>query len=69
FLEKFRGGLEQDIDEHDNEKKRSGEDDEEGRICCGLNNGKDEERWKSMTLREKSARGGLSKQRNANLKL
>ncbi|GJZ60264.1 hypothetical protein Tco_0616080 [Tanacetum coccineum] len=39
FLEKFERGFEQDIDEQDEKKKRSGEDDEEIRICCGLNNG------------------------------
>ncbi|GKE58534.1 hypothetical protein Tco_1497719, partial [Tanacetum coccineum] len=38
FVEKSRGGYEQDIDEQDEKKKRSGEDDEEIRICCGLNN-------------------------------
>ncbi|GJS26770.1 hypothetical protein Tco_0487390 [Tanacetum coccineum] len=53
FLEKFGGGFEKDIDEQDKEKKRGGEDDEEWRICCGLNNGRDEERWKIMALSEK----------------
>ncbi|GKA38564.1 hypothetical protein Tco_0731115 [Tanacetum coccineum] len=66
---KFRGGFGQDIDEQDKKKKRGGEDDEESKICCGLNNGGDEERWKSMALSEKGARSGLSKQRNASLKL
>nr|GEW29215.1 hypothetical protein [Tanacetum cinerariifolium] len=68
FLEKFGGGFEQDIDEQD-EKKRSGEDDEEIRICYGLNNGGREERWKSIALSEKGVRSGLSKQKNASLKL
>ncbi|GKC96112.1 hypothetical protein Tco_1161554 [Tanacetum coccineum] len=69
FLEKFGGGFEQDIDEQDKKKKRSGEDDEESKICYGLNNGGDEKRWKSMALSEKGARSGLSKQKNASLKL
>ncbi|GJZ37851.1 hypothetical protein Tco_0584042 [Tanacetum coccineum] len=69
FLEKFGGGFEHDIDEQVKKKKRSGEDDEESKICCGLNNGEDEERWKSMALSEKGARSGLYKQRNASLKL
>ncbi|GJS66873.1 hypothetical protein Tco_0681437 [Tanacetum coccineum] len=56
FLQKFGGGFKQDIDEQDKKKKRSGEDDEEIRICCGLNNEGDEERWKSMALSEKGAR-------------
>ncbi|GJR23871.1 hypothetical protein Tco_0972398 [Tanacetum coccineum] len=61
FLEKFGGGFEQDIDEQDGKKKRSGEDDEEIRICCGLNNEGDDEKWKSMTLSEKGVKSGLSK--------
>ncbi|GJS88764.1 hypothetical protein Tco_0771400, partial [Tanacetum coccineum] len=52
FLKKFRGGFGQDIDEQDKKKKRGGEDDKESKICCGLNNGGDEERWKSMALSE-----------------
>ncbi|GKD87062.1 hypothetical protein Tco_1358216 [Tanacetum coccineum] len=51
-----------------NKKKRSGED-EESKGCCGLNKGRYEERWKSMALSEKGARSGLSKLRNASLKL
>ncbi|GJY96775.1 hypothetical protein Tco_0513685 [Tanacetum coccineum] len=53
FLKKFRGGFEQDIDEQDKEKKRGREDDEEWRICYGLNIGRDGEGWKSMALSEK----------------
>ncbi|GJU91459.1 hypothetical protein Tco_1303882 [Tanacetum coccineum] len=49
-------------------EKRSGKD-EESKRCCGLNNRRDEERWKSMALNKKGARSGLSKQRNASLKL
>ncbi|GJR87965.1 hypothetical protein Tco_0211976 [Tanacetum coccineum] len=44
FLEKFEGGFKQDIDEQDKDKKRGGEVDKEWRICCGFNNGRDEER-------------------------
>ncbi|GJY57691.1 hypothetical protein Tco_0457583 [Tanacetum coccineum] len=36
-------------------KKRSGED-EQSKRCYGLNNGRDEERWKSMAVSEKGAR-------------
>ncbi|GJU50766.1 hypothetical protein Tco_1220321 [Tanacetum coccineum] len=53
FLEKFGGGFELDIDEQDKKKNRSREDDEETKICYGLNNRGDEERWKSMTLSKK----------------
>ncbi|GKC32219.1 putative reverse transcriptase domain-containing protein [Tanacetum coccineum] len=38
FLEKFRGGFEQDINDLEKKKKRGGEDDEESKRCCGLNN-------------------------------
>ncbi|GJW78006.1 hypothetical protein Tco_0139688 [Tanacetum coccineum] len=69
FVEKFGGGYEKDIDEQDEKKKRSGEDDEEIRICRGLNNEGGNERWKSMALSEKGVKSGLSKQRNASLRL
>ncbi|GKG04921.1 hypothetical protein Tco_0315308, partial [Tanacetum coccineum] len=48
-----RGGFEQDIDKQVKRKERSGEDEEGSKICCGLNNGEDVERWKSMALRKK----------------
>ncbi|GKD29501.1 hypothetical protein Tco_1240279 [Tanacetum coccineum] len=69
FLKKFRGGFEQDIDEQVKKEKRSGKDDEESKIYCGLNNGEDVDRWKNIALSKKGARSGLSKQRNASLKL
>ncbi|GKA67446.1 hypothetical protein Tco_0767363 [Tanacetum coccineum] len=53
------GGFDQDIDEQDKEKKRGREDDEEWRICCSLNNGRDEKGWKSMALSEKGRKAHL----------
>ncbi|GKC05043.1 hypothetical protein Tco_0996653, partial [Tanacetum coccineum] len=56
FLKKFRGGFEQDIDEQVKKEKRSGKDDEESKIYCGLNNGEDVDRWKNIALSKKGAR-------------
>ncbi|GKC15480.1 hypothetical protein Tco_1012262 [Tanacetum coccineum] len=42
-----------------NKKKKKSGEDEESKRCCGLNNGRDEERWKSMALREKGVRSEI----------
>nr|GEV12591.1 DNA helicase Pif1-like protein [Tanacetum cinerariifolium] len=54
LLEKFGGGFKQDIDEQDKEKKRGGEDDEECRICSGLNNRRDEERLEKHGIKNEN---------------
>nr|GEX26208.1 retrovirus-related Pol polyprotein from transposon TNT 1-94 [Tanacetum cinerariifolium] len=43
-----------------NKKKKRSREDEESKRCCGLNNGRDEEIWKSVALSEKGAKSGYS---------